>query len=443
MFRSQAEKAGKEFWSLGQNNLSFVFFYLLILFLPTQLGKHFFPPFSFVYGLRIDYLSPTVYLTDILIFLIFIFSIKNISKTLIKRYKNTLFYFVFFILFLLIGISVSKNQPGGVVGIIKLLEYVFLGTFVYLNFNKLNKKILAILLIIGISFESLFSLAQYLNQGSFQGIFYFLGERSFNQQTSAIANASINGELILRPYGTFSHPNILGGFLVLSSIFVLGFKNNLNKYLLKLVLLFSTLGIFLSFSRVAITSWAAFLLIYFLTTIVRKYKKPKLNINFLKDNPFFLLTALIIFLLTVFNKFFLERFTLLSFSDESVTQRISLIESSVNMFLKSPVFGVGINNFLNNLEPAFNSPILIQPVHNIFLLVLSQIGIIGFFVFIYLLVKSITASFYSKENVFIKLSLLVSIIFIGLFDHYILTLMQTQILFTIIISYCLLKPLKH
>jgi len=437
------EKAGKEFWSLGQNKASFVFFYLLILFLPTQLGKHFFGQFSFIYGLRIDYLSPTLFLTDILIFLIFIFSIKSILKILLKKHKKNILYFLFFVLFLLIGIVVSKNPASGIMGGIKLLEFIYLGLFIYQNYEKLNKKIIMSFLGFGIIFESLLSLAQYFNQGSFQGILYFLGERSFNQQTPGIANASINGELMLRPYGTFSHPNILSGYILLSSVLILSFKETLNKNLIKLVLIFSTLGIFISFSRVAMVTWIIFLLTYFLIAMVKKYKNLKLNTTFLKEGLMVLSIVLIFFLILLSNSIVLERFTLFSFSDESVTQRVSLINSSFNMIIKSPVFGVGINNFLNNLEPEFNNPILIQPVHNIFLLVFSQIGIIGFFAFMYLFFKSFTRVIALNKNIFIKLSLLTVIILIGLFDHYLLTIQQTQILFTIIVSCCLLKPLKN
>src|SRR5438552_2386080 len=46
-----------------------IFFFLLILFLPTQLGLHFWPAWAMVLGRRIDYLAPTVYGTDILIIL--------------------------------------------------------------------------------------------------------------------------------------------------------------------------------------------------------------------------------------------------------------------------------------------------------------------------------------------------------------------------------------
>lgn len=443
MFRNQAEKVEKEFWSLGQNKLSFLFFYLLILFLPTQLGKHFFPPFSFVYGLRIDYLSPTLYLTDILIFLVFIFSLKSFLGRLVTEYKKPLFYFFLFILFLLIGVSVSKNPPVGFFGILKIIEYVSLGTFFYLNFNKLNKKVLSLCLLTGIFFEASLSLLQYLNKGSFQGVLYFLGERNFNSQTLGVANVSINNQLILRPYGTFPHPNVLGGYLLLSSILLLNFKDLINNYLIKIFLLVTTIGILISFSRVATLTWLVFLFTYFLISIGKKYKNPKINTSFVKKKSIVYLIFLIFFLSLFSNPIFIERLTLFSFSDESVTQRVALMKSSMDMIIKNPVFGVGINNFLNNLSPEFNNPLLIQPVHNIFLLVFSQIGLLGFILFLFILIKSFIISLFLRENRFLKLSLLFSVCFIGLFDHYLLTIQQGQVLFTIIVSYCLLKPPKN
>src|SRR3989338_9410931 len=54
-------------------------FFLTLLFLPTQLGRHFWPSFSYILGIRTDYLSPTLYLTDILILLLFIFFIASLK----------------------------------------------------------------------------------------------------------------------------------------------------------------------------------------------------------------------------------------------------------------------------------------------------------------------------------------------------------------------------
>ena len=152
-------KEEKEPWLLNQNKISLFFFYLLVLFLPTQFGKHFFPEFSFVFGLRIDYLSPTVYLTDIFIFLIFVFSIKSISKTLFSKYIKEILYFVLFIIFLFIGANLSKNPPAGYYSILKLLEFIYLAVFVYLNSKKIDKIKLAACLGFGILFESILAMA--------------------------------------------------------------------------------------------------------------------------------------------------------------------------------------------------------------------------------------------------------------------------------------------
>ena len=65
--------------------------FLLILFLlliPTQLGKHFWPDWSSVLGIRIDYLSPTLYLVDI-VWLVWVM-VKTITnyKLIITNWKK-------------------------------------------------------------------------------------------------------------------------------------------------------------------------------------------------------------------------------------------------------------------------------------------------------------------------------------------------------------------
>src|SRR4030042_4014068 len=42
-------------------------FRLLVFLLPIQLGRHFWPTWSYTFGLKIDYFSPTAYLTDFLV----------------------------------------------------------------------------------------------------------------------------------------------------------------------------------------------------------------------------------------------------------------------------------------------------------------------------------------------------------------------------------------
>jgi O-antigen ligase len=423
-------------WLSGQNKISYFFFYLLIIFLPTQFGKHFFPNFSFVYGLRIDYLSPTIYVTDVLIILIFIFSSINIFKKLLKAYKREMLIFLIFTLFLTLGIPVSKNPLAGFLGLIKILEYVYLGVFTYLNFHKFNKKILAVSLGAGIIFESLLAIFQYFNQGSFQGIFYLLGERSFSGQTPGVANASINGRLILRPYATFSHPNVLAGYLDLGLILFLALRKHLNKIFILLVLTIGSLGILISFSRIAILSWVVFVICLFGTTIFEKYKKDNLNPNLFKNKYILLIFLVIIIFIFTKGNLIVQRFSSLRLSDESIVLREKLINNSFDLINKNPIFGVGINNYINNLDSSFNTPMLLQPVHNIFILVFVQTGIVGLSVFMFLFLAAFKNSLKSKKRIF-KIGLLYSVIFIGMFDHYFLSIQQGQVMLTLILTYCI------
>lgn len=435
MFQNLAEKAGKESWSLNQDKIALFFFYLLILFFPTQFGKHFFPNFSFVYGLRIDYLSPTLYVTDVFIFCMFIFSSKTFFKNILA-YKKNLLYFLLFTLSLFIGVEASKNSYAGFYGIIKFLEFSFLVIFIYFNYFKINKSKIVTLLGISILFEVALSVLQIINQGSLQGVFYFFGERLFNGQTPGIANAEIGGKLFMRPYGTFSHPNVLAGFLELSLILLLLIKEKTNKYLI-FALTIGTLGILLSLSRTAIVAWGLFLIILFISTIFEKYKKGKVNTKTL--TRFLVATSVLVLIFVFFSSsVFVQRFTKLSLSDETIVQREILASQAIKMISANPVFGVGINNYLNNLSPNFNSPLLLQPVHNIFLLIFAQTGIIGLLGFCSPLLLVVKKAFTKNINIY-KLGIILSIVFIGSLDHYLLTLQQGQLILAILIGFCLTK----
>src|SRR5258708_34693956 len=87
-------------------------FSLLILLLPTQFGKHFWPDFTIVSGIRIDYLSPTVYVTDLLLLLLIIFFLlRKIKKFRIKHVINKKQGFLFgaVVLFALCNVMLSTR----------------------------------------------------------------------------------------------------------------------------------------------------------------------------------------------------------------------------------------------------------------------------------------------------------------------------------------------
>ncbi|MCL6096902.1 MAG: O-antigen ligase family protein [Patescibacteria group bacterium] len=418
-----------------------------MFFLPTQFGKHFWPNFSYVYGIRIDYLSPTLYFTDILmvaLILVWILesllSVNSLLQVIRKTRRNIdkLLMLFFLALFLLVGIFRSDNPSAGIYGLVKFLEYVLLFFYTAKNFRKLNGGILLSIFIAGILFESSLTIAQYLNQGSIGKALYLLGERSFNSQTPGIANASINGELFLRPYATFSHPNVLAGYLLVFMTLIIFYSKQKffehQNVFVYFSLALGTLALFLTMSRVSIFAWSAAVLFFLAHSFWKKTRmvSTKKTYSHPIKNKIFLLLFLIITLFIFTFPIGLRLFQF-SFSEQSVTQRETLIKDSVIMFQKNPVFGVGLNNFLISLpamQKQYKEDLYIQPVHNIYLLILAETGAVGLTIFLYFLWNTYKRL---KKNTNVELLALFSLILsLGFFDHYFLTLQQGQLLIVII-----------
>lgn len=395
-------------------------FLLFLVFLPTQLGKHFWPSFSFVSGLRIDYLSPTLYATDILIILLFISSFWNKSIVFPKSLWKILIATTFLLALFIRGFF-SSSPLLALYGAIKLIEFFFLAF--YVSQKKLSQgtyKKIAIIFFITILFESLLSIFQYTHQGSIGGLLYFFGERAYTGTTPGIANASIFGQLVLRPYGTFSHPNVLAGFLVVGMeiIGIICFQKIKKVQKLGLTCFaFGTLALFFTLSRTGILVWLGFVMV-----LVYRERKKLIGT---------FLIPIIVGLFLLF-PFAAERFLVMDTHDESLVLRKELLESAFLMSHGHFFFGVGMYNFLPQLPSYLASPITpyrLQPVHNIFLYVFSETGIFGFLCFLAVLAYPL-----KKRNSFV--AILVSILVIGFFDHYFVTIQQGQLLFSFILGLC-------
>lgn len=424
MYPNQLEKAGTGFLSsVRKIKLEEFIFLLILLILPTQFGKHFWPNFSYISGVRVDYLSPTIYLTDILIFvlliLVFIKSFKNSLLKSIKKNRTLVKHLLLITVFIIINILFSKNILPSLYGVLKLFECIFFALFVFYKINKIKVEFLLLIFSTGIIFESLLSISQYVKQESLGGIFYFFGERTFSGLTPGIANVSINGELILRSYGTFSHPNVLAGFLLLTLTFImfnLKFKKIIGAFYVCAIIL-GTVALLFTFSRIAILFWIISILIFVFSKIRSDFKYKIYLLLIL------VLTVLVSF---IFYSPFYLRFIQSSFFEDAVVLREKLIISGFEQFLKNPIVGTGLNNYFSNVVMR-GSVFVFQPVHNIFLLVLIQTGIVGFCYFIWILHKAF-GNIIKRKHLYLKLIFLY-IILIGLFDHYFLTLQQGQLLF--------------
>src|SRR5215469_9265549 len=87
--RNPKEKEKIGFWLLNpKNKIESLLLSLFFLLLPTQLGKHSWPDFSYVSGIRIDYLSPIIYVTDvILVLLLGFFAFRLFTTRLHQKAK--------------------------------------------------------------------------------------------------------------------------------------------------------------------------------------------------------------------------------------------------------------------------------------------------------------------------------------------------------------------
>lgn len=348
---------------------------LLSFLLPTQLSYHLSFLSTSVYGFRIDYLSPAIYLSDIVIFLIIL---KGLKKLIIT--KKTLWCILGLSIFIVVNLWNAELFLPSLYKWIKVIEIAVLGVVIY-NTEKFNsfthfvKPLSYSMLVICI-----LGVLQFLNSGSINGLFYFLGERQFLFSDPNVAPY---------PYSTFSHPNSFAGFLLVFVIFLLQYKNKFNKKYFWILFALSLTNIVLTNSLNVYIVIFALLILGFRNSLTATFS-------------FFDLSYIA--------------------SQRFVTHRLELMEASVKMIKQNFWTGVGLNNFIPNLVKVSNTFVNsweLQPVHNIFLLVFTELGIIGFFGFIFLVFTGMTVTSYP----------LIAIVLTGMSDHYWLTLQQNMLLF--------------
>lgn len=395
-------------------HLTSILTFLFFLLLPTQLGKHFFFPVSFIAGVRIDYLAPTLYVTDILFFLLFALN----AKTVIQFFrKPNAVGTTLGLSLLLLPVIFSIVQPLAIYRYVKILE--FISVFAIVSQQKQSLKLFVGATAIGAGFELILSLLQFVNKQSLQGIFYFFGERHMNLSFPDIAKASINGVEFLRPYGTFSHPNSLAGFYLLIYFFMLTreqeSKRTREQFLRYGLLFITSCLIIISFSKVTIATFLILNILY----LIRSKFYTRCKICFVAR-----ITTLVVLTTIVF---FARGDT------ASVEKRMQLIKDSLVIIAYYPLFGVGLGNYLVAQHgfvmkyPYF----FLQPVHNIFLLWLAETGVIVGGLILYKIIHFLKEQENKKAReqvLFCSLVLLLT----GLFDHYWLTLQQNFLLVPVI-----------
>lgn len=362
---------------------------LIIFFSATQLGLHFWPQSSLVHGVRVDYLSPTLYFLDLLIVLYFFLgsfthSIKILNSKLI----------ISFLPILLLNLFFSHNLLSTLSWSLHLLLYL---SFVLSLSPRIIHKSLIIIFPITILFQVALGAMQVTLGHTLQGPFYYLGERLLSVGTPTVAQASVGGQMFLRAYGTFSHPNVLAGWLVITLLIILRLRRPrpLHTIYYSLSTIIAACGVILTQSRSA--ALALFGLVI----------------------PFYLLRSLrfrlLYFFIVLCSLFIIQLSNALPHRlDLAVTDRLSLQSISLHTISRYPILGTGANASIPTYPSLAPNWRLLQPDHNSFTLFLSWFGLSG-------LLSLIVATRPLHESLYTISYILFPILPLLLLDHYLLT----------------------
>ena len=306
-----------------------------------------------------------------------------------------LFTFLLFCFYVFMSVIWADHKPLSFYWSLRILQGVILVWLISkISFSKVK---LASAFIASMTLSAALGIYQFLTQSSFANKWLGLAYHSAGFLGDSVVETATGRWL--RVYGSFPHPNIAAGFILVAIIVCFYLLNVLvNKYqeikklrILKLLLVISclllTIALFFTFSRAA---WLAFLvlsILYLVLCIKRRLEIKKPVLNFSEDWKllFFSLFLVSCFLLIVYWPLAQTRLQGAERLEvKSNIQRIAGYQESFKMIKNHQLVGVGIGNYTYELQkmrpnlPAW----AYQPVHNVYLLVMSELGIIGFVIFI-------------------------------------------------------------
>lgn len=402
---------------------------LVVLFFvsPWNLGKHFEGSPSFVGTDLLPYLIPTLYLQDLVVVTFLLVSLLCKRGSSIDKRSTALPVRLFFLFLFscLLSLPFTSRLAPSLYFFTRLLLYFLFFVISADSFSdKFVRRAFFVSVVVNMVLLSFLGFVQFNKQSSVFSNYLFFGEQPYNIYTPLIAKESFGGVAKIPPYGTFGHPNVFAGFLVISLTFVIGrFLKQPPKHarLWVGVVLIVLLGFYILFLTKSYSAWVALLLGFLLVVRLRPLV--------------YVLIGTVIVLLGLFLPLFKERLLVVLPANStqsvlSVERRANLLTASYRMFLQKPFFGWGLNSFTYNFDPFYTRTGVakfFQPVHNVYALIASEVGVFGvaFFVSLTLFVIYYSARYGNP----LYSVVLIQTIFLSSFDHYFFTIHQTQLLF--------------
>ncbi len=391
-----------------------IIFYIFVFMLPWQClwlwREIFFNSEKWQYG------TIGIYISDIVL-IFWLFLSIYLYKNLIVKYfskKQKLLFLPFLIIFwTFLSILWADDKLLAFYFALKL-SFAF-DLFFLIKILPLKIRSIGFAFILSAFIQSIIGFYQFIWQTTFAQKFLGLQLHHIWQGGTAIIN-SPDGRW-LRSYGAMPHPNIFAGLLLIALLLAiyLYISTARNKLFVRLFLLFSiilfTTNVLFTFSR---TIWLL-LFISIITILIKINSVQRKKII----APLSLIVVTIIFIISTYQNLFFSRLVQdTSFSHNSVNERSLYIQQAKKIILQKPLLGVGGGNYtLIVYKKDFSIyPIwYYQPVHNVFLLILAELGIVGLILFLLFLIQTLMKT--SPQLRF----LLVILYFLFFFDHWLWT----------------------
>ncbi len=381
-----------------------------------------------------EYGTFSIYATEILLWIILIlFFVQHYLKKefwakLKEKPRGVSLVLVLFLLSLVASLVLSGNFWISYNFIFRILEAVALMTVLARQGEKIN---LQIALWAGGVGQGVLAVYQFLTQHVWASKWLGMAsQEAYNLGPSVIEFAD---QRWLRAYGSFGSPNSLGIYLAI--LFVLGLvlylktESSRSKILISVGQLFVLSGLLLSFSRAA---WLA-TIIGILCLLALVFFKQRQWLYGLGKQIIFSVVV-VIFWLIIFYPVFIARFNLNNRLEvKSISERKDQYVEALSFIKSDSVFGVGPGAYTDALYKKY--PTLqsweYQPIHNIYLLALVEIGLVSF-IFLFWLCKRLFWLVIKNNIIFAPI--VVTLIFAGLFDHWLWSMYTGMVFFWLIVG---------
>jgi O-antigen ligase len=403
--------------------------YLFLFLIPLQLRILYFPDQAYIS----DYFSYQkaifLYLSD-LVLIVFILSWLLHEK---PKFHVELRRIAFPLLILAFtGLFHVKQLNIGLYTGFKWLELIFLMFYMKHQFGIKEINIGTVLIFASAIIQATIAIFQFHVQ-HYLGL-SLLGEYIAPLGTSGLSTIDVSGEKLIRAYGTFPHPNVLGAFLVFGlfmGLYIVSRETYWRRWVVSCGTILLVVGIFLSFSRIAWFGAGLALASFFFYNIYKKsYQKA--------------LTIVLIGLVSCgtiwgfYGKLLENRVFEFKPSSNSIVLRESFNQMAFEVFKNKPLLGVGIGNYIPTLEEKVAlEPWQYQPAHNIFLHLATEMGLVGVGFFLLLMYVCLRST-WNKRKILIGFTFLALGITFGimsLFDHYFVTIQQGRLMFFAVLGF--------